>query len=240
MDLLQAIKERHSVRSYTDRKIEGETLDALRAKIKETNEESGLNMQLVLDEEKAFGGRMAHYGHFENVKNYIAVIGEKGADLSEKAGYYGEKVVLYAQTLGLNTCWVALTYGKVKDAYLVGKGEKLLLVIAIGYGATQGTAHKSKPIKSVIKTDTEPPAEFLDGVNAALLAPTAMNQQKFTFTLKDGKVGVKAGAGFYTKVDAGIAEYHFELGSGYALRMPDKNKANSGPVCQPRIKRTVV
>lgn len=68
MDLLQAIKERHSVRSYTDRKIEGETLDALRAKIKETNEESGLNMQLVLDEEKAFGGRMAHYGHFENVK----------------------------------------------------------------------------------------------------------------------------------------------------------------------------
>ena len=160
---------------------------------------------------------MAHYGHFENVKNYIAVIGEKGAGLSEKAGYYGEKVVLYAQTLGLNTCWVALTYGKVKDAYLVGKGEKLLLVIAIGYGATQGTAHKSKPIKSVIKTDTEPPAEFIDGVNAALLAPTAMNQQKFTFTLKDGKVGVKAGAGFYTKVDAGIAEYHFELGSGYVL-----------------------
>lgn len=85
--------------------------------------ESGLHMQLVLDEPKGFDGFMAHYGKFSGVKNYIAVIGKKGRDLEEKCGYYGEKVVLYAQRLGLNTCWVALTYSKIKTAFQWMQGK---------------------------------------------------------------------------------------------------------------------
>lgn len=217
MDLLQAMEERHAVRAYDDRKIEGQTLDALKRAIDDVNKESGLCFQLVTDEEKAFGGAAAHYGKFENVKNYIAVVGKKGADLSEKAGYYGEKLVLIAQTLGLNTCWVALTYSKVKNAYTVNKGEKLLVVIAIGYGKTQGTARKSKTPDMVSSSDVPAPDWFTAGVNAALFAPTALNQQKFFFTLSDGKVTAKAGLGFYTKLDLGIAKYHFELASGKRL-----------------------
>jgi hypothetical protein len=216
MDLMEAMNKRHSVRSYTDKKIEGETLKALEEKISQVNQESGLNIQLVLNEPKAFNTKLAHYGHFENVNNYLAIVGKKGPDLSEKAGYYGEKLVLFAQTLGLNTCWVALTYGKVKDAYFLEKGEKLALVIAIGYGANQGVAHKSKTFQKVTKNVKNPPQWFVDGVNAALLAPTAINQQQFSFTLNGNKVIGKAGLGFYTKVDLGIAKYHFELGAGNA------------------------
>lgn len=217
MDISEAIKERHSVRAYTDKKIEGEVLFALENKIAEINGESGLNVQLVLNEEKAFGGRMARYGKFSGVKNYIAMVGKKGADLSEKVGYYGQKLVLFAQTLGLNTCWVALTYKKVKTAYKVGEGEKLALVIAIGYGATQGVPHKSKSINAVSNAGEDFPEWFVNGVKTALLAPTAMNQQKFFFTLKDGEVTAKPGLGFYAKVDLGIVKYHFELGSGVKL-----------------------
>lgn len=217
MDISEAIKERHSVRAYTDKKIEGEVLFALENKIAEINGESGLNVQLVLNEEKAFGGRMARYGKFSGVKNYIAMVGKKGADLSEKVGYYGQKLVLFAQTLGLNTCWVALTYKKVKTAYKIEEGEKLALVIAIGYGATQGVPHKSKSINAVSNADENSPEWFVNGVRAALLAPTAMNQQKFFFTLKDGEVTAKPGLGFYAKVDLGIVKYHFELGSGVKL-----------------------
>lgn len=217
MDISEAIKERHSVRAYTDKKIEGEVLFALENKIAEINGESGLNVQLVLNEEKAFGGRMARYGKFSGVKNYIAMVGKKGADLSEKVGYYGQKLVLFAQTLGLNTCWVALTYKKVKTAYKIEEGEKLALVIAIGYGATQGVPHKSKSINAVSNAGENSPEWFVNGVRAALLAPTAMNQQKFFFTLKDGEVTAKPGLGFYAKVDLGIVKYHFELGSGVKL-----------------------
>lgn len=138
MDLLQAMNQRHSVRSYTERPIEGKTKEELLAFLARCGRESGLRLRLVLDEPAAFDGFMAHYGKFSGVRNYIMLAGEKGSGLDEKCGYYGEKIVLFAQTLGLNTCWVALTYSKGKAALRLDKGEKLCLVIAIGYGQTGG------------------------------------------------------------------------------------------------------
>lgn len=213
MDLTEAIKNRHSVRSYNERKIDGDVKNELLAFINQCNKESGLHMQLVLDEPKAFSGIMAHYGKFSGVKNYIALIGKKGADLEEKCGYYGEKAVLKAQQLGLNTCWVAMTYSKIKTAYQVDKGEKLCIVIAVGYGKTQGTAHKVKAVEDVVNKDSTLPDWFKRGVEYALLAPTAMNQQKFIFSLEGNKVSAKAGTAFYSKIDLGIAKYHFEIGA---------------------------
>ena len=214
MDLLQAMRERHSVRVYTPQPIEGEVLQNLKQYIDQCNRESGLHIQLILNEPQAFSGRMAHYGKFSGVRNYIALVGNKGANLDEKLGYFGEKIVLMAQTLGLNTCWVALTYSKSKAAHTLDKNEKCVLVIAIGYGATAGTAHRGKTAEQVMRAAENPPQWFQNGINAALLAPTAMNQQKFTFSLNGKKVTAKAGTGFYTKVDLGIAKAHFELGAG--------------------------
>ena len=214
MDLQEAMETRHSVRTYTAQKITGEVKERLQQMLAQCNAESGLHMQLVLEEPKAFDGFMAHYGKFSGVRNYIAMIGQKGDSLDELCGYYGEKMVLYAQQLGLNTCWVGLTYSKVKDAFQIDDGEKLCCVIAIGYGATQGSSHKSKPAEAVSHVDGTEPQWFHKGVEAALLAPTAMNQQKFRFSLKDNQVSAKAGRGFYSKVDLGIVKYHFELGAG--------------------------
>ena len=59
------------------------------------------------------------------------------------------------------------------------------------------------------------PDWFRKGMEAAQLAPTAVNQQKFLFTLSDGNtVTAKAIGGFYDKVDLGIVKYHFEIGAG--------------------------
>ncbi|MDD6483356.1 MAG: nitroreductase family protein [Clostridiales bacterium] len=214
MDLTEAMKSRHSVRSYDERPIDGKVKSELEDFIDKCNNESGLHMQLVLNEPKAFSGPMAHYGKFSGVRNYIALIGKKGGDLQEKCGYYGEKVVLKAQQLGLNTCWVAMSYSKASAAYQIDRGEKLCVVIAIGYGTTQGIAHKSKPRESVMNSDGSVPAWFEAGIDAALLAPTAMNQQKFVFSLDGKTVSAKAGMGFYTKLDLGIVKYHFEIGAG--------------------------
>ena len=157
---------------------------------------------------------MAHYGKFSGVTNYIAMIGEKSPQLDELCGYYGERIVLKAQTLGLNTCWVALTYKKIPGVFQIDKGEKLTVVISIGYGKTQGSKRTSKSFSEVATVDGEIPEWFKSGVEAALLAPTAVNQQKFHFTLVDDKVKAKAKPAFYSKMDLGIAKYHFELASG--------------------------
>ncbi len=216
MDILTAIKNRHSVRSYIDKAIDNETLLELRAEIDACNKESGLHIQLVTNDSKAFDGMMAHYGKFSGVQNYIALIGHKGADFDEKSGYYGERVALKAQMLGLNTCWVAMTFSKgaTKKAVVINSGEKLGCILALGYGKTQGVAHKGKPMAELCKTNGNVPEWFKNGIEAAMLAPTAINQQKFIFTLSGDTVRAKATGGFYSKVDLGIVKYHFEIGSG--------------------------
>lgn len=214
MDVLQAMEKRHSVRSFTQQPIKGKIKDDLVDFIKQCSAESGLHLELVLDEPKAFDSFMAHYGKFSNVRNYIVLAGQKDSDLSEKCGYYGEKIVLFSQMLGLNTCWVALTYKKGAAKIQLNKGEKLCLVIAIGYGTSAGVPHKSRTREMVMNVSQTPPDWFIRGIDAALLAPTAMNQQKFVFSLKDNVVTAKTGLGFYSKIDLGIAKYHFEVGAG--------------------------
>ena len=212
MTLLEAIQVRHSVRQYTDQKIDGEILLQLHKIIEECNQESGLNIQLCLDEPKAFQSRLARYGKFSNVRNYLALVGKNNSSLDEKCGYYGEKIVLRATQLGLSTCWVGLTYSK-QNIVSVKPDEKLLLVIAIGYGETTGLPHNNKPIEKLCRVAGSMPDWFRRGLEAAQLAPTALNQQKFRFELKDNIVNATAGFGFYAKVDLGIVKYHFELGA---------------------------
>ena len=214
MDILELIKERHSVRQYTDQPVEASKREAIDTCIKEVNADSGLSIQAFYDEPKCFDSFMAHYGKFVNVKNYIAIVGNKSDQ--EKAGYYGEKIVLKCQELGLNTCWVAMTHGKSQAR--IKKGQKLLIIISLGYGRSQGVSHKSKAIEQLSYAD-EDVEWFKTGMKAVSYAPTAMNQQKFLFELKDGQVTAKSLGGFYSKIDLGIVKYHFEAVTGHEVRL---------------------
>lgn len=148
------------------------------------------------------------------MRNYIALVGKKNSNLEETCGYYGEKVVLKAQQLGLNTCWVALTMSKgaVKKNVKIGPDEKLVCVIAIGSGTTQGIAHKSKPMDDLCHI-AQKPEWFVNGMKAVMLAPTAVNQQKFQLSLDGDQATAKTTGGFYSDIDLGIAKYHFEIGA---------------------------
>lgn len=215
MEMMELMKQRHSVRQYLDAPIEYEKRQVLDALVSEMNQEYGLHIQICYDEPTCFQSLMAHYGKFSGVKNYIALVGMKTSNLDEMLGYCGEKLVLKAQELGLNTCWVALTHGKSKAQ--VRSGEKQVCLISFGYGAGPGAEHKNKPLKEVCNYSETLPNWFLQGMEAALLAPTAMNQQKFFLELtNDSTVKASCKTGFYTKLDLGIVKYHFELGAGTA------------------------
>jgi len=213
MDLMEAIEKRHSVRQYDDKKIEGEVEKDLREEIESCNKESALKIHLCLNEKRAFNeGIMAKMTSLKNVKNYIVIVGEKSEDLDEKIGYYGEKIVLKATQIGLNTCWVASGYKKSKLCVQKEKNEKLF-VIAIGYGIDNGKPRKTKPIEKLGNVSDDSPQWFINGLKAAQLAPTARNQQKFKFILSDNLVEAKSSRGFFTKIDLGIAKCHFEIGA---------------------------
>ena len=221
MTLLEAIEARHSVRRYIHNPLNQEIINTLQAKIDECNRLGDLHIQLVTNETKAFSGGMA-YGQFSGVENYLVMIGKKCDDLDHRVGYYGEQLVLMAQQLGLNTCWAGLSYRKIKGTYVLEAGEKIACMIALGYGETQGKTHKIKTEKEISNGSDITPMWFRNGVKAALLAPTAVNQQKFHFEYLnphgDNTHRVKAIKGFsligYTQMDLGIAKLHFEIGAG--------------------------
>ena len=221
MTLQEAIRARHSVRAYKDQPLSEDVVKVLEEQIAVLNRDGKLHIQLIRNEPKAFLGTMAKYGKFRNVSNYLVMAGKKADDLDERIGYYGELLVLLAQTLGLNTCWVGLSYSKVPGTYVLDDGEKIACYIAIGYGETQGSGHKIKTVEQVSNASDITPSWFKKGIEAALLAPTAVNQQKFSFEyvgMSNNRHQVRAKKGFsmigYTQMDLGIAKYHFEIGAG--------------------------
>ena len=221
MTLQEAIEVRHSVRAYKEQPLAEDVARLLEEEIAKVNQAGHLHVQLIQNEPKAFQGALAKYGKFRNVTSYLVMAGKKAEDLDERIGYYGEQLVLLAQTLGLNTCWVGLSYRKIPDTYVLEEGEVIKAYIAIGYGETQGVIRKSKTVEQVSNTSDITPSWFKRGVEAALLAPTAVNQQKFSFEylgMKDDRHQVRAKKGFslvgYTQMDLGIAKYHFEIGAG--------------------------
>ena len=221
MTIQEAIEARHSVRAYKDQPLSEEIVKVLEDEIVKLNNDGQLHIQLICNEPKAFQGTMAKYGKFRNANNYLVMAGKKSEDLDERVGYYGEHLVLLAQTLGLNTCWVGLSYSKVPGTYVLEEGEKIACYIAIGYGETQGSGHKIKTVEQVSNASDITPSWFKKGVEAALLAPTAVNQQKFSFEyvgMSNNHHQIRAKKGFsmigYTQMDLGIAKYHFEIGAG--------------------------
>ena len=221
MTIQEAIDARHSVRAYKDQPLTEDVAKRLEEEIAAVNQKGNLHVQLIQNEPKAFQGTMAKYGKFRNANNYLVMAGKRAEDLDERIGYYGEHLVLLAQTLGLNTCWVGLSYSKVPGTYVLEEGEKIACYIALGYGETQGIGHKIKTVEQVSNASDATPSWFRKGVEAALLAPTAVNQQKFSFEyvgMSNNRHQVRAKKGFsmigYTQMDLGIAKYHFEVGAG--------------------------
>lgn len=216
MENINVLMRRHSVRQYADKKIPQELRRKLAREVDILNKKSGLNMQLFFDEPDCFNSRISHYGKFTGVRNYLAIVGKKSPDLEEKAGYYGEKIVFLAQESGLNSCWVGLTHGK--SHAVTGKGEKEVIVVALGYGVNQGVPHTSKPMERLCKVKGDMPDWFRRGMEGAMLAPTAVNQQKFLITYDGDKLRAKVkGTGFFTKTDLGIVKCDFELASGHSF-----------------------
>jgi hypothetical protein len=222
MNELEAILARHSVRAYTGRAIPVDVARRLEAVIDDCNARSGLHLQLVRNEPGAFGTWKARYGKFVNVRDYVAVIGDdRLPQFDRDCGYYGERVVLAAQTEGLNTCWVAMSFSRRKVVADIAPGDKVAFLIACGYGQTQGAPRTTRPLASLCALPhgmrlEGAPEWFRAGIQAASLAPTAVNTQNFLVTLHDDlkSASIAPTSGPYAATDAGIAKYNFEVGAG--------------------------
>lgn len=213
MTIKEAMQERHMVRKYIDKPIPSDLVEKLNARIAENNQTYSLSLSLVTGNADGLGALAKMLG--KGVKNYIVLAGPDSADLDEKLGYCGADMILYAQTLGLNTWWVGGMYNAKGAQKNMNSGAVHINgVLAIGYGQTQGVPHKSKTTAEISSYKGTAPQWFIDGVNALLLAPTALNKQAFTVRGDGNKVYLTCDSGHFAGIDLGIGKYHFEVGAG--------------------------
>ena len=211
MTIKEAMKERHMVRKYVDKKIPEDLVSKLNERIEENNKKYDLSIKLMLDNDKAVNS-IIKLLLAKGVKNYIILAGNDTDDLSEKLGYSSADIMLYAQTLGLNTWYVGGTFNRGVSKYVPNK--KVIGIVAIGYGINNGVAHKSKTLEEVSSYDGTMPEWFKNGILASLLAPTALNKQDYRIFGKGNKVKIEIDNGIFTGANKGLIKYHFELGAG--------------------------
>ena len=228
----EAVQKRISCRSFEDRMIDPDILQKLKECIGQLNEESGLHFQLFSSDSKGRPAiKMAAVMFSGPVYTFAALVGGEDPLSAEKVGYYGHRFVLYAEQLGLGTCWVAGTYDKKSITVDVPEGERIWDVIPMGY-ATEKIPLKQKTIRKMIRRSDRKPEQFLEsdteyenapdwikkGIEAVLLGPSAVNQQPVNIIYRDGKVSAKIwkkGNGLEHN-DLGIAKKQFEVGAAYA------------------------
>lgn len=246
MITVETIRERHSVREYDGKPLSRAEFNALIAVVEECARESGLDIQLVGDNPEVFNV-IARFGLIRGCHTHVAFVvddakargatsganaaangateadcvemrGARRTAVDEAIGYWGQKIVLAAQDMGLNTCWCALCSRK-KSRAVVAPGKKIRLIIAVGHGKTQGFSRKTKSVEALSSVEcAKAPAWFAAAMEAAQLAPTAMNNQNFKITLlSDGKtVRIDAPQSGLNVIDEGIVRCNFEIAANEA------------------------
>jgi len=194
MTMKEAMSARHMVRKYTDKAIPTEIVTLLNERIVEKNRTHGLNLTLVTGNSDGLGG-MAKLLLARGVNNYFVLAGADSPGLDEKLGYCGADFIIYAQALGASSVRV--------NGIIVG-----------GYGATVGVSHKSKEPTEISEYNGTTPEWFKNGVEALLLAPTALNKQAFKVRGDGNQVSLTCDSGHFAGIDLGIGKYHFEVGAG--------------------------
>ena len=212
MDLKEAMQKRHMVRKYIDKSLPDDLINRINERISMNNEKHKLSMKLMINNNKGVNSIMKLI-MAKGVNNFIILAGDNSENFDESLGYSGADIMLYAQTLGLNTWWVGGTFNRSVSQYVENK--KVTGIIAIGYGESQGKPHKSKMVEDVSKYNgTVIPSWFISGVDGALLAPTALNKQDFMIIGDGNKVKIECDNGIFTGSNVGLIKYHFELGAG--------------------------
>jgi nitroreductase len=239
--LIDAIDIRRTTRNYDPQSLAEDHVRKLNATISAINALSGLHIQLICDCPEVFED--ANYsGHFTNANNVIALVGPKNSDEAfEQAGFYAQRLVLSATLFGLGTGWVAGSWNReaAESRCLIQPDEALYLGITIGYPENQAELLSSsfEQLKDLqlehrasisLAEATEDmsddelvaaPQWFIEGVQSALKAPSAMNRQtsRFQYAADSGLVKAYIAAdasGHFTLNDLGLAKLHFQIGAG--------------------------
>jgi nitroreductase len=229
-----AIEKRRSRRRFDpDLPITPETVAALEKVCSEFTPFPGARSRLVTESyDSVFKGVIGSYGKVKGTQTFIAFIGDMDDQfVQEKVGYTGEAIILEATALGLNTCWVAGFFRPevVTSLIEVNKSEQVLAVTPVGHSREHesweeklmsrfGRSHNRLPLSRLVRglPDEQRPNWVNVSLEAARLAPSAVNRQPWGFDIQDDGITVFVRTGgpefnVSKRLDCGIAMLHLEV-----------------------------
>ena len=236
-----AVRQRRSVRTYSKKPVPQE----LRQKLLEyaaglvSPWGHGISVRFIEKTPDERGDKLGTYGVIKGAETYLAVVTQRGEHAAEAIGYGFEQLVLYAQSLGLGTCWLGGTFRRSAfAAQLELKENEIFPILSpVGYAAEKCGAFE-RAFRASLRADSRLPWEkifFKNGFAAPLteadagqfripfemtrLAPSAVNRQPWRVTAEDGAFhfykksfsGAPAGETDMQRIDVGIALCHFDM-----------------------------
>ncbi|MGD9559750.1 MAG: nitroreductase family protein [Oscillospiraceae bacterium] len=222
---MQAIAARRSRRAYRG-PVGDEAAHRLEHWAAQLNLENGLFIELRREGGAVFAGLRNSYGLFSGVHSLLVLAGRADdADLDEKVGHAGQRLVLEAVKMGLGSCWVGGTFDRQQVQSWLVPGHRAVAVITVGPvkvgGSLMGRAAgrisggRRKRPQQMMDTDSAPPEWFVAGVAAAAAAPSALGRQPVRFAWQAGVASARVPEDrALQRVDLGIAKLHFEIAAG--------------------------
>jgi len=180
---------------------------------------------------KVFKGVLGPYGKIRGAPAFIAFIGNmENPNVQEQVGYMGEGIILEAEAMNLSTCWVALFRSNMVEPLItLEENEQVIAIASIGYAKQQesieermmtgfGWTHRRKPLSDLVIgfEGNVYPQWILSALNAARLAPSAVNRQPWCLKVDSNSITVSVNSlrreyGVSRRLDCGIAMLHIEI-----------------------------
>lgn len=231
----EAIFVRRSRRQFTGTPVKNGKWQRLETLVKRLNTGfSGARLKLINNPpDDVFKGAVGPYGKITGAPAYVAFIGNTAdPNYHEKVGYLGQCLILETTALRLGTCWVSGFFKRetVQEQLELLPEEEVLAVSPIGYTADRynftelvlskfGYHHKRKELESLCPDGIEEawPKWVRASLEAARLAPSAINRQPWLFSVQDETIKISIAGGesktFPKRLDCGIAMLQLELGA---------------------------
>ncbi|NLE23943.1 MAG: nitroreductase [Clostridiaceae bacterium] len=242
MNIKQVISQRKSIRTYKDKPISQELKEKLKNYIADVSSPFEPKTRFVLldTDDMSPQTKLGTYGVISGANTFICGITENVERYEENLGYAFEKIILYATSLGLGTCWLGGTFNRSNfaEAVRLKENEVIPVVTPVGYAKEKRSFIDAVFVKGAgsdnrkgwselffdgefgnpLSRETE--GRFTDVFDMVRIAPSASNKQPWRIVKSENMFhfflcrtpGYKGIVGFdIQRLDIGIAMCHFEL-----------------------------
>lgn len=233
MSIINTIKERKSVRSYTGESLSSDLTNKIKNYISNLSSpfDSNTRIELVSSDIEEHPIKLGTYGFISGANHFLVLIVKDKPKAAIGAGYVFEQAILYCTESALGTCWLGGTFNR-KDFLSqieLRENEKIAIISPVGYqlekkrlldsliqlsvGSDKRKAFEhlffnntfENPLARIGAGDYETPLDMVR------LAPSASNKQPWRIVKEYNKFHFYHRPNKFSLFDIGIALCHFEL-----------------------------